>query len=71
MVKRLLDAGHQVTGYNRTKSKATWLIEAGMQWADTPKAVVEGSDVTFSMVTNTKALQAGHPGGFGPWKDLY
>lgn len=74
MVKRLLDAGHQVTGYNRTKSKATWLIEAGMKWADTPKAVVEGSDVTFSMVTNTKALQAVTEGdtgilaGLGPGK---
>lgn len=74
MVKRLMDAGHKVTGYNRTKSKATWLIEAGMQWADTPKAVAEGSDVTFSMVTNTKALQAVTEGdtgilaGLGPGK---
>ena len=74
MVKRLMDAGHQVTGYNRTKSKATWLIEAGMRWADTPKAVAEGSDVTFSMVTNTKALQAVTEGdtgilaGLGPGK---
>lgn len=65
MVKRLLGAGHQVTGYNRTKSKATWLIEAGMQWADTPKAVAEQSDLTFSMVTNTKALQAVTEGDMG------
>jgi 3-hydroxyisobutyrate dehydrogenase-like beta-hydroxyacid dehydrogenase len=57
MVKRLLDAGHEVTGYNRTKSKAQWLLEAGMQWVDSPRAVVEASDVSLSMVTNTKALQ--------------
>jgi 3-hydroxyisobutyrate dehydrogenase-like beta-hydroxyacid dehydrogenase len=65
MAKRLLDAGHKVTGYNRTKSKATWLIEAGMQWADTPGAVVEAADVIFSMVTNTKAVLAvtGGPDG--------
>ena len=65
MVKRLLDAGHTVTGYNRTKSKADWLVEAGMRWADSPRAVAEAADVTFSMVTNTKALLAvtGGPDG--------
>jgi 3-hydroxyisobutyrate dehydrogenase-like beta-hydroxyacid dehydrogenase len=57
VVKRLLDAGHTVTGYNRTKSKAQWLLDAGMLWADTPRAVAESSDITFSMVTNTAALQ--------------
>lgn len=58
MVKRLLDAGHTVIGYNRTKSKAQWLLDAGMTWADTPRAVVEASDVSLSMVTNTSALRA-------------
>jgi len=58
MVKRLLDAGHVVTGYNRTKSKATWLLDAGMKWADTPRQVVEASDISLSMVTNTNALKA-------------
>jgi len=58
MVKRLLDAGHQVTGYNRTKSKAQWLLDAGMQWADSPRAVMEASDISLSMVTNTNALKA-------------
>ena len=56
MAKRLLDAGHTVTGYNRTKSKAQWLIDKGLQWAESPRAVAEASDVTFSMVTNTNAL---------------
>lgn len=58
MVKRLLDAGHQVTGYNRTKSKAQWLLDAGMNWADSPCAVVEASDISLSMVTNTDALKS-------------
>jgi 3-hydroxyisobutyrate dehydrogenase-like beta-hydroxyacid dehydrogenase len=58
IARRLLDAGHRVTGYNRTRSKATWLLDAGMRWADTPRAVVEAADVTFSMVTNTEALRA-------------
>lgn len=58
VAKRLIDAGHTVTGYNRTKSKAQWLIDAGMKWGDSPRAVAEKSDVVFSMVTNTGALQA-------------
>jgi 3-hydroxyisobutyrate dehydrogenase-like beta-hydroxyacid dehydrogenase len=56
MVKRLLDKGHRVAGYNRTKSKADWLIKEGMCWADSPRAAAEGSDVVLSMVTDTKAL---------------
>jgi len=58
MVRRLLNAGHTVTGYNRTKSKAEPLIDMGMQWADSPRAVAEASEIIFSMVTNTKAVQA-------------
>jgi 3-hydroxyisobutyrate dehydrogenase-like beta-hydroxyacid dehydrogenase len=57
VVKRLLDAGHEVTGYNRTKSKAEWLLDAGMKWVDTPRAAAETSDTTFTMVTNTNALR--------------
>jgi len=74
MAKRLLDAGHTVTGYNRTKAKAQWLLDAGMQWGETPRAVVEASDVIFSMVTNTKAVLAvtggaeGVIAGLGPGK---
>ena len=30
LVNRLISKGHSVTGYNRTKSKAEWLIKAGM-----------------------------------------
>jgi 3-hydroxyisobutyrate dehydrogenase-like beta-hydroxyacid dehydrogenase len=56
ITKRLLDAGHTVTGYNRTRSKAQWLLDAGMRWADTPRAVAEVADVIFTMVTNTSAL---------------
>lgn len=58
MVKRLLNAGHTVTGYNRTKSKADPLIALGMNWADTPRQVTEASDMVMSMVTSTKAVEA-------------
>ena len=58
MVSRLLDKGHSVTGYNRTRVKAERLIKKGMKWAETPRAVCATADVTFSMVTNEKALGA-------------
>ena len=50
--------GHRVTGHNRTRSKAEWLLGAGMAWAGSPREVAEAADVTFSMVTNTAALHA-------------
>jgi 3-hydroxyisobutyrate dehydrogenase-like beta-hydroxyacid dehydrogenase len=65
MVKRLLEAGHTVTGYNRTKSKAQWLLEAGMRWGDSPRAVARIADTILSMVTNTQALQAVTSGADG------
>src|SRR5258707_4407700 len=56
MVHRLLEKGHTVTGYNRTRSKAQWVIDQGMKWAASPREVSAAADVTFSMVTNSAAL---------------
>jgi 3-hydroxyisobutyrate dehydrogenase-like beta-hydroxyacid dehydrogenase len=58
MVLRLLAKGHTVTGYNRTKTKAARLIEAGMKWGDSPRAVANAADITLAMVTNSAALAA-------------
>jgi 3-hydroxyisobutyrate dehydrogenase-like beta-hydroxyacid dehydrogenase len=58
MVARLLDKGHKVTGYNRTRSKAQWLIDRGMKWGDSPRAVSAAADFTFSMVTNASAINS-------------
>lgn len=58
MASRLIDKGHHVTGYNRTRSKAQWLIDRGMKWADSPRAVAENADVIFVMVTDSKSLDA-------------
>lgn len=58
MADRLLTKGHTVTGYNRTRSKAQWLIDRGMKWASSPRAVGEAADVTFVMVTDSAALKA-------------
>ena len=65
MVQRLLNAGHTVTGYNRTKARADWLLAKGMLWGGSPRAVTEAADVILSMVSNTEALEAitGGPDG--------
>ena len=58
MANRLLTKGHSVSGYNRTRAKADWLMKKGMKLADSPKAIAASVDVIFSMVTNSTALQA-------------
>jgi len=56
MVEKFMEKGHTVTGYNRTRSKAQWLIDKGMKWGESPRAVCEAADVIVSMVTNSEAL---------------
>ena len=65
MANRLLDKGHTVVGYNRTRSRAQWLIDRGMKWADSPKAVAEAADAIFVMVTDSKSLEAVSAGAEG------
>src|SRR3954464_10598762 len=74
MAARLLAKGHQVTGYNPPRSKAQWLVDRGMTWADSPRAVCENVDVIFVMVTDSRSLEAVAEGsdgvlaGLGPGK---
>jgi 3-hydroxyisobutyrate dehydrogenase len=58
VVKRLLDADHSVAGHNRTRARATPLLELGLIWAETPRAAAEASEIVFSMVTDSSALRA-------------
>jgi 3-hydroxyisobutyrate dehydrogenase-like beta-hydroxyacid dehydrogenase len=55
---RLLDAGHRVSGTNRTAAKAQPLVERGLVWRDSPREVAASADVVFSMVTDDEALDA-------------
>jgi 3-hydroxyisobutyrate dehydrogenase len=50
MCGHLLSRGFSVTVFNRTRAKAEPLLAAGAQWADTPKAVAEASEITFTLV---------------------
>ncbi len=58
MSKNLLKAGHDVTVWNRTKSKADEVIAAGAKWADTPKEIAEQCDFIFTMVSDGPTLQS-------------
>ncbi len=58
IVPRLMAAGHSVTGWNRSRDKATALIGAGMKWADSPRAVAERCEIVFSIVTDGAAVRA-------------
>jgi 3-hydroxyisobutyrate dehydrogenase-like beta-hydroxyacid dehydrogenase len=74
VVRRLLAAGHTVTVWNRTRAKAEPLLELGGRWADSPREVAERSEIVFTMVTNTEAVNAVTEGpdgilaGLGPGK---
>jgi 3-hydroxyisobutyrate dehydrogenase-like beta-hydroxyacid dehydrogenase len=56
--RRLLDAGHALTVWNRTPEKAKPLLEAGARWADSPREVARRGEIVFTMVTNTDAVKA-------------
>jgi 3-hydroxyisobutyrate dehydrogenase-like beta-hydroxyacid dehydrogenase len=62
---RLLDSAHHVTGYNRTRAKAQWLVDRGMKWANSPRDVATAADVIFTMVTNAEALTSVAEGDSG------
>jgi 3-hydroxyisobutyrate dehydrogenase len=50
MCGHLLDAGFKITVHNRTKQKATPLLDQGAEWRETVAEVAEAADVVFTMV---------------------
>lgn len=57
MIERLLDAGHDVSVYNRTRSKAEPLAQRGAKLVDTPAQLAD-RDVVFIMVAASEDLEA-------------
>jgi 3-hydroxyisobutyrate dehydrogenase-like beta-hydroxyacid dehydrogenase len=55
IARRIADAGHPVTVWNRTRAKAE---ELGLPIADSPSALANDCDVLFTMLTNTEAVHA-------------
>jgi 3-hydroxyisobutyrate dehydrogenase-like beta-hydroxyacid dehydrogenase len=65
IVVRLMNAGHKVTGWNRSEDKAAPLRAQGMGWAASPRELAEQCDVMISILTDAKALEqvVAGPGG--------
>jgi 3-hydroxyisobutyrate dehydrogenase-like beta-hydroxyacid dehydrogenase len=55
---RLLDAGHELSVWNRTREKAEPLLARGAAWAGTPRELAERSEVVFTMLTAAPAVEA-------------
>ena len=65
IVPNLLIAGHAVSVWNRTASKAEPLVEKGASLAATPGEAAKDADVVFTMVADDKALESVTFGGDG------
>ena len=50
MARHLMAAGHPLTVFTRTKSKADDLLAAGARWAATPGEAAKGADIVITMV---------------------
>jgi len=57
MARRLLDAGHRVTVWNRSKDKTKPLLEAGATLAANPSAVASTSSIIFMCLTDANAVE--------------
>ncbi|MEY3665145.1 MAG: hypothetical protein RLZZ153_1327 [Pseudomonadota bacterium] len=58
MAHRLLAAGHSLTVWNRTASKAQSLVAAGARQATTPAEAVDGADLAIVCLLDAAAVEA-------------
>jgi 3-hydroxyisobutyrate dehydrogenase-like beta-hydroxyacid dehydrogenase len=56
MAMRLLDSGFPLCVYNRTPEKTRDLIDKGARKSESPRSVMEESDVVISMVSDSSSL---------------
>lgn len=57
MAGHLMDAGYELSVYNRTKAKAQALLDRGARWCDTPGACAQGQDVVITIVGYPKDVE--------------
>jgi 3-hydroxyisobutyrate dehydrogenase len=57
MAANLLRVGYEVHVYNRSKERAEPLLQAGAQWAQSPREVSEHSNVIVTMVADAAAIE--------------
>lgn len=64
---RLLARGHSVRVHDRTKDKATSLLDAGAEWADSPARLAEGCDVLITALPGPAEIETALLGDDGLW----
>lgn len=57
MAKHLINAGFPVVVYNRTKEKASELLDKGAKWANSPMDVAQKANVIFTIVGYPKDVE--------------
>ncbi|QEA59041.1 NAD(P)-dependent oxidoreductase [Leuconostoc koreense] len=57
IINNLLQAGYEVSVFNRTHSQANEVLNNGAIWRDTPAKVAQHSDITFTMVGYPKDVE--------------
>ena len=65
MAGHLMDAGFELSVYNRTKSKAQGLIDRGAKWCDTVGDCAAGQDVVITIVGYPKDVEQVYLGAGG------
>ena len=65
MAGHILEAGHELFVFNRTKSKANDLVEQGAFWLDTPKEVAEAAELVITIVGYPKDIEEVYYGETG------
>ena len=58
MATRLIQAGHTLNAYNRSRDKTKALAQVGAAILDTPRGIVEQSDIVFIMLTDANAINS-------------
>jgi len=58
MAARLVDAGYDVTVWNRSKEKCEPVASKGAKVADTPQKLIEACDVTFACTSDPASARA-------------
>jgi 3-hydroxyisobutyrate dehydrogenase len=65
MAGRLLEAGHQLTVFNRTPEKADALVRRGARLTACPRETADGADAVFVMVSDDEGSRAVWTGADG------
>src|SRR5213078_1866488 len=65
MVRHLMAAGHPLFVFNRTRARATALLEQGAEWCDNPAAVAERAPTVITIVGTPSDVRSVYLGESG------